>query len=215
MWTTPLSREWAGLFLRHGLLEASPTNTSDSFYLSKVYFKSTRVTFKRIFFFDVFPNYLQVQTRLVISKAGSKEPFSFVPFDPKKEPSSEDGNFNFKVWTFENPMISDVLNMLFSFYWEFDNVCFIFPLDSIKYSFLEFPLERKLKRSWMDLSNTCVSPSLIEPECVSTVFDNEDPPQESSEYKVSRFEAHDQFNVHIYGTSSSLSSDWANSPTKV
>jgi hypothetical protein len=48
MWTTPLSREWAGLFLRHGLLEASPTNTSDSFYLSKIYFKSTRVTFKRI-----------------------------------------------------------------------------------------------------------------------------------------------------------------------
>jgi hypothetical protein len=83
MWTTPLSREWAGLSLRHGLLEASPTNTSDSFYLSKVYFKSTRVIFKRIFFFDVFPNCLQVQTKLVISKAGSKEPFSFIPFDPK------------------------------------------------------------------------------------------------------------------------------------
>jgi hypothetical protein len=28
MWTTPLSKEWAGLFLRHSLLEASPTNTS-------------------------------------------------------------------------------------------------------------------------------------------------------------------------------------------
>jgi hypothetical protein len=46
MWTTPLSREWAGLSLRHGLLEASPTNISDSFYLSKVYFKSTRVSSK-------------------------------------------------------------------------------------------------------------------------------------------------------------------------
>jgi hypothetical protein len=54
MWTTPLSREWAGLFLRHGLLEASPTNTSDSFYLSKVYFKLTHITFKRIFFLMCF-----------------------------------------------------------------------------------------------------------------------------------------------------------------
>jgi hypothetical protein len=95
MWTTPLSREWAGLFLRHGLLEASPTNTSDSFYLSKVYFKSSRVTFKRIFFFDVFPNSLQIQTKLVISRAGSQEPFSFILLDPKKEPCSEEGNDNF------------------------------------------------------------------------------------------------------------------------
>jgi hypothetical protein len=91
MWTTPLSREWAGLLPRHALLEASPTNTSDTFYLSKVYFKSTRVTFKRIFFFDVFPNCLQVQTKLIISRAGSQKPFSFVPFDPKREPCSEVG----------------------------------------------------------------------------------------------------------------------------
>jgi hypothetical protein len=160
----------------------------------------------------VFPNCLQVQTKLVISRAGSKEPFSFIPFDPKKEPRSEDGNANFEEWTFENPMISDVLDMLFSFYWEFDNACFIFLMDSFKYSFSEFPLERKRKRSWMDLSNTCVSPSLIEPERVSAVSDNEDPPQERSDYKVSCLETHDQFNFHIYGTSSSPSSDWANSP---
>jgi hypothetical protein len=135
IWTTPLSREWSSLLLRHGLLEASSTNTSDSFYLSKVYFKSSRVTFQRIFFFDVFPNCFQVQTKLVTSRAGSQEPSIFVPFDPKKEPSFEDGNANFEVWTFENPMTSDVLDMLFSFYWEFDNACFIFPVDALSSPF--------------------------------------------------------------------------------
>jgi hypothetical protein len=115
MWTTPLSREWSSLLLRHGLLETSSTNTSDSFYLSKVYFKSSRVTFKRILFFDVFPDCFQVQTKLVISSVGSQEPSIFVPFDPKKEPSFEDGNANFEVWTFENPITSDVLDILFSF----------------------------------------------------------------------------------------------------
>jgi hypothetical protein len=136
------------------------------------------------FFFDVFPNCLQVQTKLVISKAGSKEPFSFVPFDPKKEPCSEDGNANFEVWTFQNPMTSDVLDMLFSFYWEFHNACFIFPIDSFKYSFSEFPLERKCKRSWLDSRNTCLTPSLLESECVLAVFDIEVPPPERSDYKV-------------------------------
>jgi hypothetical protein len=45
LWTFPLSKEWACLFLRHGLLEVSPKNTSDCFFLSKVYFKSARVAF--------------------------------------------------------------------------------------------------------------------------------------------------------------------------
>jgi hypothetical protein len=119
-------------------------------------FKSSRVTFKRIFFFEVFPNCLQIQTKLVISRAGSQEQFSFVPLEPKKDPCSEDGNANFIVWTFENPMILDVLDMLFSFYWEFDNACFIFPMDPFKYSFSEFPLERKRKRSWISSNNTSV-----------------------------------------------------------
>jgi hypothetical protein len=70
LWTFPLSKEWACLFLRHGLLEASPSNTSDSFFLSKIYIKSTRVTFKRIYLFDVYTHCLRVQTRLVISRAG-------------------------------------------------------------------------------------------------------------------------------------------------
>jgi hypothetical protein len=53
-----------------------------------------------------------------------------------------------------------------------------------------------------------VSPSLIEPECVSAVFDNEDFFQERSEFKLSRLEAHYQLNFHIYGTS--LSPSWPN-----
>jgi hypothetical protein len=82
--------------------------------------------------------------------------------------------------------------MLFSFYWEFDNACFIFPVDSFKFSFSEFPLERKCKRSWIYLNNMSVSPSLLEPERVSARSDNGDPPLERSEYKVSRLEAHKQ-----------------------
>jgi hypothetical protein len=150
---------------------------------------------------------------LVISRADSQEPFSFVPFDPKRELCSEDGNANFQVWTFENPMISDVLDMFFSFYWEFNNECFIFPLDSFKYSFSEFTLERKLKRSWLSSNNTSVPPSLIEPELVSAASDNKDPPQIRSEHKVSHLEAHNQLlNFHINGISLSPSLDRAISP---
>jgi hypothetical protein len=65
-------------------------------------------------------------------------------------------------------MISDVLDMLFSFYWEFDNACFIFLVDSFKYSFSQFPLERKGKHSWIFSNNTSVdSPTLTEPDQVS------------------------------------------------
>jgi hypothetical protein len=98
-----------------------------------------------------------------------------------------------------------LLDILFSFYWEFDNACFILPLDSFKYSFSEFPLERKRKRSWISSNNTSVSPSLIEPECVSAMPDNKDSPQERSEYKTSRLDEQDQLNFHFYGTSLSPS----------
>jgi hypothetical protein len=53
--------------------------------------------------------------KLVISRTGFEEVLNFVPFDPEKEPFSEDGNINFEVWTFENLMISDMVDLLFSF----------------------------------------------------------------------------------------------------
>jgi hypothetical protein len=55
------------------------------------------VTFKRIYLFDNYTNCLCVQTKLIISRAGSEDPLDFVPIDPKKEPSFEDGNSNFEV----------------------------------------------------------------------------------------------------------------------
>jgi hypothetical protein len=97
--------------------------------------------------------------------------------------------------------------MLFSFYWEFDNACFIFPMDSFKYSFSQFPLERKRKRSWISSSNTSVdSPTLTEPDQVSAVSDDEDPPQIRSESEMRLLEVQKQlFKFHNNGISLSSS----------
>jgi hypothetical protein len=86
-------------------------------------------------------------------------------------------------------------------------------MDSFKYSFSDFPLEHKRKRFWISSNDTSVSPFLIEPELVSAVSDNKDPPQERSEYKVNHLEAHNQlFNFHISGISLSPSLNRAISP---
>jgi hypothetical protein len=73
-------------------------------------------------------------------------------------------------------MISDLVDLLFSFYWEFDNACIIFPVDSFKCS-SQFPLQRKWKRSWVFSDNTGNSPTVTKSDEVSVVSDDEDSSQ--------------------------------------
>jgi hypothetical protein len=138
------------------------------------------VTFKRIYLFDINTNCLRVQTKLIISRAGCEDPLDFVPIDLKKEPSCEDGNANLEVWTIENPMLLDVVDLLFSFYWNFDNTCFI----------IQFPLQCNHKRSWVFSDNTDVfSPTVTEPDEVSALSDDEDSSQLREERRIKRLKA--------------------------
>jgi hypothetical protein len=86
------------MFLRHGLLESFSENTCDYFFLSKVYFNSDQVAFKKIYLFDIMDDCLRVHTKIVISKVASEEVFSYVPFSPREiPPNQEDGNIEFEV----------------------------------------------------------------------------------------------------------------------
>jgi hypothetical protein len=86
-------------------------------------------------------------------------------------------------------MISDVMVLLFSFYWEFDNACFIFLVDSFKYS-SQFPLQRKWKCSWVFSDNAGVfSPTVTEPSEVSVVSDEENSSQLREERRTRRLKA--------------------------
>jgi hypothetical protein len=81
-------------------------------------------------------------------------------------------------------MLSDVVDLLFSFYWNFDNVCFIFPVDPFEFS-SQFPLQRNHKRSWVFSDNTDVfSPTFTEPDEVSAVSDDKDSSQLREERRI-------------------------------
>jgi hypothetical protein len=84
----------------------------DDFFLIKPYFKWTQILFFRLFEFIIDDSCLRIKTKLVVIPSCLAKGKLFTEVE---------------VWTFYAPMVEEVIDRLFCFYEQFDDLCFFFP----------------------------------------------------------------------------------------
>jgi hypothetical protein len=93
----------------------------------------------------------------------------------KESPKADDGNIEFEVWTIENPMVTNAMNMIFGIYLEFDYACFIFL-----WIHLSFHINFHWNRNGKGLGcfrKIVITQSITEPDDISTKIEESDSPQ--------------------------------------
>jgi hypothetical protein len=112
-WSDPTSYLWSFYLSKFDLqLDPFISSSMNDFFLMKLYFKWTKIILFRFFEFIINDVTLQVKTKLIVIPTCLAKGKLFAEME---------------VWTFHAPLVKEILERLFGFYEQFDDLCFFFP----------------------------------------------------------------------------------------